>query len=334
MLADRTNLTQTRLPAFLARPWRVYQLSGSNGKISPVFKLSCAAACSSASLRTVQTSAPAQVPKTEGSNAGVRTVYPKNLDASRPLESDSQAQTTDTRQAIGQTTPATNTPVQHSAQTTMALPAQQPAPPASVPQSATSQRPASATQPVPPQQPSPVPSTQPAAAPQPGAQQSRVETTGAAVREENRTQAAYPANSSHRADNSQQQATLGSRKRCDIQACARVTAARSAHPIAPISRSTVGRDGSAKNLPGSGWCASGSSGTAAGGAGIRRCVIWTARPGDVGASTRTMTQSILTTSSSSAGGLASSAIYMPFAGHWQEIPEVRFLGKANIVRLG
>ena len=221
MLADRTNLTQTRLPAFLARPWQVYQLSGSNGKISPVFKLSCAAACSSASLRTVQTSAPAQVPKTEGSNAGVRTVYPKNLDASRPLESDSQAQTTDTRQATGQTTPATNTPVQHSAQTTMALPAQQPAPPASVPQSATSQQPASATQPVPPQQPSPVPSTQPAAAPQPGAQQSRVETTGAAVREENRTQAAYPANSSHRADNSQQQATLGSRKRCDIQACAR-----------------------------------------------------------------------------------------------------------------
>ena len=162
----------------------------------------------------VQTSAPAQAPKTEGSNARVRTVYPKNLDASRPLESDSQAPTTDTRQATGQTTPATNTPVEHSEQTTIALPAQQPAPPVSVPQSATSQ-------PVPPQQPSPGPSTQPAAAPQPAAEQSRAETTGAAVREENRAQAAYPANSSNRADNSQQQATLGSsRNRCDIQACA------------------------------------------------------------------------------------------------------------------
>jgi hypothetical protein len=169
----------------------------------------------------VQTSAPAQAPKTEGSNARVRTVYPKNLDASRPLESDSQAQTTDSRQATGQTTHAMNTPVQHPAQTTMALPAQQPAPPASVPQSATSQQPASATQPVPPQQPSPVPSTQPAAAPQPGAQQSLAETTGAAIREDNRTQAANPANPSNRADNSQQQATLGSsRNRCDILACA------------------------------------------------------------------------------------------------------------------
>jgi hypothetical protein len=165
----------------------------------------------------VQTSAPAQAPKTEGANAGVRTVYPKNPDASRPLESNSQVQTPDTRQATGQTTPATNTPVQPPAQTTMTLPAQQPEPP----QSAPSQQPASATQPVPPQQPLPAPSTQAAAAPRPGAQQSRAETTGAAVREENRRQAAYPANSSNRADNSQRQATLGSSgNRCDILACA------------------------------------------------------------------------------------------------------------------
>lgn len=169
----------------------------------------------------VQTSARAQAPKTEDSNAGVRTVYPKNPDASRPLESDSQAQTTDTRQTTGQTTPATNTPVQPPAQTTMTVPAQQPEPPASTPQSAPSQQPASATQPVPPQQPAPAPSTQSAAAPQPGAQQSRAETTGAAVREENKRQAAYPANSSNRAENSQQQATLGSsHNRCDILACA------------------------------------------------------------------------------------------------------------------
>jgi hypothetical protein len=167
----------------------------------------------------VQTSAPAQAPKTQGSNAGVRTR--KSPDASPPVESDSQVQTTDTRQATGQTTPATNTPIQQPAQTTMTLPAQQPAPPASMPQSAPSQQPASTAQPVPPQQPSPEPSTQPAAAPQPGAQQSRAETTGAAVREENRTQAAHPANSSNRADNSQQQAALGSsRNRCDILACA------------------------------------------------------------------------------------------------------------------
>jgi hypothetical protein len=169
----------------------------------------------------VQTSAPAQAPKTEGSNAGVRTVYPKSQNASRPVESDSQTQTTDMRQATGQTTPATNTPIQHSAQTTMALPAQQPEPPAFMPQSATSQQPALATQPVPPQQPSPVPSAQREVAPQPGIQQSRAETTGAAVREENRTQAADPPNPSNRPDNSQQQATLGSsRNRCDIQACA------------------------------------------------------------------------------------------------------------------
>jgi hypothetical protein len=162
----------------------------------------------------VQTSAPAQAWKTA---SGVKTVYPKSPDSSRPVESDSQAQTTDTRQATGQTTPATNPPGQHPAQTP---PAQQPESPASVPQSATSEQPALATQPVPPQQPSPAPSTQPAAAPQPEAQQSRAETTGAAVREQNRTQVAPP-NSSSRADNSQQEATPGSsRNRCDVLACA------------------------------------------------------------------------------------------------------------------
>jgi BA14K-like protein len=156
----------------------------------------------------LQTSAPAEAPKTEGSNAEVRRVYPKNTDASRPLESDSQAQTTtDTRQASSQTTAATSTPVQQQ--------------PASTPQSAPSQQSASTTQPSPPQQPIPAPSTQPAPAGQPDAQQSRAETTGAAVREENRKQAAYPANSSNRAENSQQQATLGSsHNRCDILACA------------------------------------------------------------------------------------------------------------------
>jgi BA14K-like protein len=160
----------------------------------------------------LQTSAPAKAPKTEGSNAEVRRVYPKNTDASRPLESDSQAQTTtDTRQASSQTTATTNTPVQQ--------PAQQPVPSSSTPQSALSQQSASTTQPSPPQRPIPAPSTQPAPAPQPDAQQSRAETTGAAVREENRRQAAYPAHSS--TENSQQQATLGSsRNRCDILACA------------------------------------------------------------------------------------------------------------------
>jgi hypothetical protein len=116
---------------------------------------------------TVQTRA-TQPAKTEGSHAGVRTVYP---DASRPLETDSQVQTTDTPQASAsqQSLPAT-----------------------------------------------PVPPQQPLAAPQPSAQQSRTETTGAAVREENTR------NSSNGADNSQQQpATLGSSgNRCDILACA------------------------------------------------------------------------------------------------------------------
>ena len=52
-----------------------------------------------------------QAPKTEGSNAGV--VYPKNPDESRPLESNSQVQTTDTRQATGRTTPVAQ-PLRHS----------------------------------------------------------------------------------------------------------------------------------------------------------------------------------------------------------------------------
>src|SRR5262249_5616251 len=56
---------------------------------------------------TVQTRA-VQTPKTEGSNTGVRTVYP---DPSRPLEIDSQVQTIDAREAARQT-PATNTAVQ------------------------------------------------------------------------------------------------------------------------------------------------------------------------------------------------------------------------------
>jgi hypothetical protein len=75
---------------------------------------------------------------------------------------------------------------------------------------------------------------------------------------------------------------------------AQALTARSAQPTAPISRSTVGRDGSAKNLLDSGWRASGSNRTAAGGAEIRSRVTWTARPRDIGWSTRTMTQSILT----------------------------------------
>src|SRR4029453_3661554 len=68
----------------------------------------------------VQTSAPAQALKTA---SGGKTVYPKIPQLSRPVESDSQAQTTDPRQATGQTTPATNPPDQHPAQTP---PAQQP----------------------------------------------------------------------------------------------------------------------------------------------------------------------------------------------------------------
>ena len=151
---------------------------------------------------TVQTRA-VQSPKTEGPKAGVRTVYP---DPSRSLETDSQLQTTHTRQATGQT-PETNTAVQPTH-----LPGP---PPASTPQRSPSEQSMPAA-PVSPQQPLAAPSTQSAAAPQPSAQQSRVETTGAAVREENRR------NSSNGADNSQQQqATLGSsRNRCDILACA------------------------------------------------------------------------------------------------------------------
>jgi len=88
---------------------------------------------------TVQTRA-TQPLKTEGSRAGVRTVHP---DASRPLETGSQVQTTDTPQASAsqQSLPAT---------------------------------------PIPPQRLFGGPSKQSAAAPQPSAQQSRAETTGAA----------------------------------------------------------------------------------------------------------------------------------------------------------
>ena len=151
---------------------------------------------------TVQTRA-VQAPKTEGSKAGVRTVHP---DPSQSLETDSQVQTTDMREATGQT-PETNTAVQPTH-----LPGP---PPASPPQRSPSEQSMPAA-PVSPQQPLAAPSTQSAAAPQPGAQQSRAETTGAAVREDNRR------NSTNGADNSQQQqATLGSsRNRCDILACA------------------------------------------------------------------------------------------------------------------
>jgi hypothetical protein len=160
---------------------------------------------------TVQTRA-VQTPKAEGSNAGIRTVYP---DASRPLEADSQVQTTDTRQATDHT-PATNTAAQPAPQTTITSPAHLPGPPpASTPQGSPSEQSMPAA-PVSPQQPLAAPSTQSAAAPQPSAQQSRAETTGVALREENRS------NSSNGADNSQQhQATLGSSgNRCDILACA------------------------------------------------------------------------------------------------------------------
>src|SRR5262249_16972916 len=141
---------------------------------------------------TVQTRA-VQAPKTEGSKAGVRTVYP---DPSRSLETDSQVQTTDMRQATGQT-PETNTAVQPTH-----LPGP---PPASTPQRSPSEQSMPAAR-VFPQHPLAAPSTQSAAAPQPSAQQSLAETTGAARGEQN---------------SQQQQATLGSsRNRCDILACA------------------------------------------------------------------------------------------------------------------
>ena len=104
---------------------------------------------------TIQTRA-TQPPKTESSRVGVRTVHP---DASRPLETDSQVQTTDTPQASGsqQSLPAT---------------------------------------PIPPQRLFGGPSKQSAAAPQPSAQQSRAETTGAVVSEENRRNSSNGADNS------------------------------------------------------------------------------------------------------------------------------------------
>jgi hypothetical protein len=61
---------------------------------------------------------------------------------------------------------------------------------------------------------------------------------------------------------------------------------RSAQTTAPISRSTVGRDDSAKNLPDSGW--RGNSLIAAAGVAMRKRATWTALPRDVGSLTRTM----------------------------------------------
>jgi hypothetical protein len=154
----------------------------------------------------------AQAPKAESSNAGVRMVYP---DASRPVDTNSQEQTTDTRQATAQA-PATSTAVQSAPQTTLTTPAPPPGPsPAPALQASPSEQSTLAAS-VPSQQPIAAPSTQSAAAPQSSAQQSRAETTGVAVPEENGK------NLSNGADNSSSpQATLrSSRNRCDILACA------------------------------------------------------------------------------------------------------------------
>ena len=158
---------------------------------------------------TVQTKA-VQALKVASSHVGVRTVYP---DATRPLDTDAQVQTTDTRQTIGQTH-ATNTAGQSAPQTTITPPPSLPAPPpASTPQGSPSEQSMPAA-PVPHRPPVAALSTQSAVAPQPSAQQSRTETTGAAVREENR------GNSSNDADNSPQPSLGSSRDRCDILACA------------------------------------------------------------------------------------------------------------------
>jgi BA14K-like protein len=145
---------------------------------------------------TVQAGAPPR-PKVEGPNAALSPIYPKKLDAPRPVESNSQAQTA----------PA-STP-----QTTGA-PAQQPAPAAPPAQTVPPQQPATAqtTQAAPAQQPAATPQSQP---------KNSAETTGAAVREDNTRQvAANPANASNRNDNPQQTAQGSSRNRCDILACA------------------------------------------------------------------------------------------------------------------
>jgi hypothetical protein len=44
---------------------------------------------------TVQAGAPRPAPKVEGPNAALSPVYPKKFDAPRPLQTDSQAQTTE-----------------------------------------------------------------------------------------------------------------------------------------------------------------------------------------------------------------------------------------------
>ena len=146
-----------------------------------------------------------QTPKADGSNPRVRTVYPE---ASRPLDADSQVPAADTSQATGHTS-ATNT----AAPETVTQSAHLHGPPAPTPPDPTSEQ-SVLTAPVPPHQPLAAPSAQSAAAPAPSAQQSRAETTGAAVREENRR------NLSNGADNSSQPTLGSSRNRCDILACA------------------------------------------------------------------------------------------------------------------
>jgi hypothetical protein len=101
---------------------------------------------------------------------------------------------------------------------------------------------------------------------------------------------------------------------------AQALTAHSAQTTAPISRSTVGRDGSAKNLLDSEWRANGISPIAVGGAGTKRHVTSTAR-GWAG-SCLTMKCGLnptipiagLLASSTSAGGLAGRSIYISFCG--------------------
>jgi hypothetical protein len=147
----------------------------------------------------------AQAPKAESSHAGVRMVY---RDTSGPVDTNSPDQTTDTREATAQR-PATSTADQSTPQTAITTPAPLSGPPA--PPTPQALVPA-----VPSQQPTAAPSIQSEATSQTSAQQSRAETTGAAVREENRK------NLSNGADNSSSpQATLrSSPNRCDILACA------------------------------------------------------------------------------------------------------------------
>lgn len=144
---------------------------------------------------TVQASAP-PAPKVEGPNAALSPIYPKKLDAPRPAESDSQAQTSPpTPETTGQAAPAQSAPAP------------------------------STTQSVSPQQPATAQATQPAATPQPAAapqpqQKNLAETTGSAVQEDNTRQvAADSTNASNRNDTPQQIAQGSSSNRCDVQAC-------------------------------------------------------------------------------------------------------------------